>query len=284
MLRDILVHADRTPQTAHRVRLASDLAARHGAHLTILHVRDPAGDEGAFRAAELGLMPAAALERFGKQLETRQSAELDELRAMAEAEASAHGVTSMFVSASGNIEDVACQYARHADLAIIGHSGGQNASTPYGYTVGEAILFATGRPVVLVPPSTPTATLGRRVALAWNGSRPAARALTDALPIIEGADELAVLTAHPIQAPTQSALPADAILDHLRRHNGKVHWHELQLVHRAVAEGLQSEALRLGADVLIAGAYGHPKLWERFLGGVTRDLLSSTLLPLLMAH
>ena len=284
MLRDILVHVDRTPQTNQRVGLACDLAARHEAHLTLLHVRNETENDGLFRAAELGLMPAAALERLAGEIEARHRTELDELRKTLDTVTVPRGIGATFVAAVGVVEDVACQYARHADLAIIGHSGIQAGETPHGYTIGEAILFATGRPVLLVPPSTVTDTLGRRVALAWNGSRPAARALADALPIIQHADALDILTAHPVQAPTPSALPCQAILDHLRRHNGNVRLHALNLEHRAIADGLQSEALRLGADLLVAGAYGHPKLWERLLGGVTRDLLSATRLPLLMAH
>jgi nucleotide-binding universal stress UspA family protein len=283
-LRDILVHVDQSPEGAQRVRLAVDLAARHRAHLTILHIREQSLDsQGLLKAADLGLVPASSRQKLADEIDTRLTAEAEKLSIGSAAETEARGVEGDFISVSGRCEIVIPQYARYADVAIVGHGGEPSGDMPEGFPFGEAILFATGRPVLLVPPSVSTETLGDRVALAWNGSRPAARALTDAMPILEHADETLVLTAYPIRAPTNAALPPEAILTHLRRHCVTVSLHSLVLSKDRVGDGLQAEALRLGADLLVAGAYGHPKLWERLLGGVTRDLLAHLRLPVLMA-
>ena len=129
-------------------------------------------------------------------------------------------------------------------------------------------------------------SLGRHVAVAWNSSRAASRALNDALPIIERAERTTVITVNSeAYIGVHGGLPAEQMMEHLSRHNPATCLVELkEIPTEAIAERLQAKAKELGADLLVAGAFGHPRLWERLLGGVTRGLLDHMQLPLLMSN
>jgi nucleotide-binding universal stress UspA family protein len=148
------------------------------------------------------------------------------------------------------------------------------------------LLFVTGRPVVLVPNHKRFEALGRRIAVAWNSSRPAARSLNDALPLIERADQTTIVMINPSGFIDAHEGPSgEQIVEHLRRHGATVDAVRIEDVDRDnIADRLQSEAHALHADLIVAGAFGHPRLWEKILGGVTHDLLARMTLPILMSH
>jgi len=177
------------------------------------------------------------------------------------------------------------QHARYADLCIVGH-GTKRDPNPDEYSFSETLLFSTGRPVLFTPSARPFETLGRRIVVAWNSSRPAARSVNDALPLIERAEQTTVVTVDSVHFIGKHAgLPAEQIVEHLRRHGASTDLIELKNVPAsAIADQLQNCALELGADLLVAGAFGQPRLWEKILGGVTRGLLDRMRLPILMSH
>jgi nucleotide-binding universal stress UspA family protein len=148
------------------------------------------------------------------------------------------------------------------------------------------LLFVSGRPVLFVPSFGSLATLGRHIVVAWNSSRASARAVSDALPLIERADQTTVITINPADFnDRQGAPPAGQMVDHLRRHNPSVEGIELpNIPSGSIADALLDEARKAHADLIVAGAFGHPRIWEKLLGGVTRDLLTNPRLPLLMSH
>ena len=148
------------------------------------------------------------------------------------------------------------------------------------------MLFVTGRPVLFIPAVGSFQTLGRHIAVAWNSSRASARAVNDALPLIERSERTTVLTVNFGDFMERSgALPADQMVVHLRRHGALADLVRLENVPvRSIAEVWQAKAQELGADLLVAGAFGHAKLWEKLLGGVTRDLLDYMSLPIFMSY
>lgn len=173
------------------------------------------------------------------------------------------------------------QHARYTDLSILGH-----AADSLEYTFSEQVLFVTGRPVMFIPVFGSFETLGSHIVVAWNSSRAAARAVNGALPLIERAVRTTVLTINPADfIDRHGALPAERRVEHLRRHGASADATRLEKVPvHSIADALQAEARALGGDLLVAGAFGHPKIWEKLLGGVTRDLLARMSLPILMSH
>jgi nucleotide-binding universal stress UspA family protein len=147
-------------------------------------------------------------------------------------------------------------------------------------------LFVTGRPVVFVPALGSFATLGRHILVAWNSSRASTRAVNDALPLIERAERVTVLAINPaVFAERYGALQPQQMIEHLRRHGAAARGIWLNHIQTAsIASTLLAQAHEVGADLIVAGAFGHPKLWEKLMGGVTRDLLARMNLPVLMSH
>ena len=110
--------------------------------------------------------------------------------------------------------------------------------------------------------------------------------IADALPILERARRVTVVAINPTNFVNQyESLPPERIIEHLRRHNASVEGIWLNDIPTpSTGDALQTETQKLGADLLVAGAFGHPKLWEDVMGGVTRDLLSRMRVPTLMSY
>jgi nucleotide-binding universal stress UspA family protein len=187
--------------------------------------------------------------------------------------------------ADGDAKRVLPQYARYADLCVL-DAEIPAASTAAGYRFSEEMLFVAGRPVLLVPRTSSRATLGAHVAVAWNSSRAAARALNDALPLLERSDRITVIAINPGDfIGLHGSLPLEKLLVHLRRHGISAQCVELADVPSAeIADTLQQRARALGADLLVAGAHGQMWLRDVLLGSVTRDLLARLRLPVMMSH
>ncbi|MCG8595137.1 MAG: universal stress protein [Kiloniellales bacterium] len=143
----------------------------------------------------------------------------------------------------------------------------------------EAALFDSGRPLLVAPPSPPAAA-PCHLALAWNGTREAARAVWSARPFFALAERISVITviqdgweANPVELAT-----------YLARHGVAAETHLVKLGDAEVGERLLASAGELGADLLAMGGYGHSRLRELVLGGATRSVLEQASLPVLMAH
>ena len=125
-------------------------------------------------------------------------------------------------------------------------------------------------------------TLGR-VIVAWDGSRSAARAVADAMPLLVRAKATEVLTVASEQAKSNE-MPGADIAHHLARHGMKVEVDSIVTIDTDVASTILSHAADISADVLVMGGYGHSRLREFVLGGVTRGILGSLTFPTLMSH
>jgi len=285
-LKDILVHLDQSERATQRLRLAVDLAARHGSRITALYTRElTAAQMSTLRAAELGLASWNDVARVNQSVSAGVSESRRQLEASLSELCCGQRIEFEWRSVDGPAATVVPQHARHADLCIVGKNGWRSPAA-IDYEFSEELLFVTGRPVVLIPPEGAFETLGRHVVIAWNGSRAASRALHDALPLIERAERVSVFAADGTHLPTRpGALPPETILEHLRRHGATPELLRVEVAPEAsVAAALLAEAHRLGADLLVSGAFGHPRLWEKLLGGVTQDLLARMSLPVMTSH
>jgi nucleotide-binding universal stress UspA family protein len=285
-LKDLLVYVDQTDEAFIRLRLAADLAIRHGSRLTALFAREWTSDQMEHRkAAELGLVSVAAMNRLDESIEASIDDVTERLRQALNEATRDRGVQADLVCIDGTAAVVVPQYARYADLCIVGRDEPEG-SLSVNYTFSEQLLFVTGRPVLFVPNDGAFKTLGRHIAVAWNSSRPAARSLNDALPLIERADRTTIVMINPSDFIHAHEGPGDQqVVEHLKRHGATVDAVRIGGVPRtAIAETLQAEARALGADLIVAGAFGHPRLWEKMLGGVTHDLITNMRLPVFMSH
>ncbi len=270
-LKDVLVLMGGASDVA--VPYAVSLAGAFKAHLTAAAIVPPV----------LGGYPTANLPKFvvESQLAEVQREQAERKTAFLEA-AQGGCVSAELVPISGSVEGTARQFAtlaRHFDMTVMAQASDGGADED---PLLEAALFASARPVMIVPSVHRAPATFERVMVAWDRSEVAARAIAGAMPILTRAKLVQVVTVARRQ-PTDVDHPGFNIARHLARHDIPV---ELKVVTTTIDIGntLLSLAADEGSDVLVMGAYGHSRLRERILGGATREILMSMTLPVLMAH
>ncbi|HEV7257406.1 MAG TPA: universal stress protein [Bosea sp. (in: a-proteobacteria)] len=231
-------------------------------------------------------IPASLVGAFGAELVATENRRIEALaEAFAEkAKSSADlaGVTTTVETPTlvyANLCDRLLAYARVHDLAIL-----DMEKDPVQRDRGmiEAVLFESGRPVLIVPPSCETFS-AKRVLIAWDGSAAAARAVGDAMPFLDEADEVEILSISGEKDLSTSIAGAD-LAPHLARHGIAVTVRNVALTQPDVAGEIRHAATSFGADLVVCGAYKHSRLREWLLGGVTQSLLKDSTLPILMSH
>jgi len=273
---DIIVHLDASPRARIRLDLAVALARQHRAHLTALHVIDVAlpvmamGDGGGAVIAELMEQMRQTALKAGAQL---QAAFQEAIRR--------EGIMGEWRQVEGSAAELVALHGCYADLLVLGQDDPESDHAG----LLEAVLFDSGRPVLAIPFAGTFPQIGRRVLVGWNASREASRAVHDALPLLAKAESACVFLANPKRGlGAHGEEPGADIARHLARHGLKVE------VAKAVADDVADSALLLnhasdmGADLLVMGAYGHSRLREFILGGVTRSLLREMTVPVLLSH
>lgn len=148
--------------------------------------------------------------------------------------------------------------------------------------IAEDLVFGSGRPLLIVPESLHCGSNMERVAIAWDGSATASRALFDAMPLVVAAKEVILLT-----APEDKDIPlgtVDAVSGYLRRHGVDAKRAAVTTAGSGIGSALQGAAIAAGAGVLVMGAYGHSRLREFVLGGATADVLKSPSLPVFFSR
>ena len=147
----------------------------------------------------------------------------------------------------------------------------------------ERLVLAAGRPVLILPSAGRFPNIGARILVAWDASREATRAVTDAIPMLRLANTVHVMTVNPKHGEHGHVAGAD-IGFYLARHGVRV---EIKTDHGAeidVGNELLSRAADLDVDLIVMGGYGHSRLKEWVLGGATRTILESMTAPILMSH
>ena len=144
----------------------------------------------------------------------------------------------------------------------------------------EAALFESGRPILIIPATVP-ATIGESIVIAWNGSTETARAVAFAMPFLRQAKRVVVLTVEGWSVPGPSAAQ---LAGALRRNDLSVEVVAVPAGRRSSGEVLLSQAVEIGADLIIKGAYTQSRLRQMIFGGATSHVLAASTLPVLMAH
>jgi len=187
---------------------------------------------------------------------------------------------TLSASLDGAGDRFACM-ARRFDLAIVGQD--QPKMSSMDHIIGETTLFESGRPMIMVPYIQKEPFKIDNVMICWDGSRAAARAVADAIPILgkSGRVEIVIVTNEPGK---QYDIEGADIGQHLARHGLKVNIHRLSGGDIDVADALLSYAADSAADFMVMGGYGHSRLREFVLGGVTHSILQSMTVPVLLSH
>ena len=273
----ILLHVDASERCARRAQYAIDLARRFDAHLVALAVCPPLAIPGRAHPEVVVRMLAERWEH-DKALHAAAASACVQ-RAQAEGVASAESRAVI-----GEPERVLSLHARYADLLIVGQAT-QDTDVALAEDAVEHVVLDAGRPVLVIPYTGAYAALGRRVLVAWNASREATRALTDALPLLMQAAAVDILTVDAQPEPHgHGAQPGADIALFLARHGVRANVHMTYAADVKVGEWLLSRAADLGSDLIVMGAYGHSRVREMVLGGATRTMLESMTVPVLMAH
>ena len=179
--------------------------------------------------------------------------------------------------------DAAVQ-GRYADVNIISCRS-CFADTRLWDRLVQSLLFNTGRPLLVMPRHAKPSAPPRTIAIAWNASAQANRAVHDAMPLIAAAQ-----TVHVIMIDPQSSEeghgdePGTDIARHLARWNSNVVVSSLPDSGKPIGGLMQQAAVDRSADLLVMGAYGHSRVWEILLGGATQEVLEDSQLPTLLAH
>jgi nucleotide-binding universal stress UspA family protein len=272
----ILAVADGGPATEATLETAALAGRRFDAAIDVLHVRADAET----------MVPVVGEGMSGAMVEQMMSAMAQTIDARAARARAAY--QKIFGSApapaawrevTGRETDIIAAAGRLADLVVIGRPDGESGA-PLAATL-DAALFDTGRPVLVAPPVAP-ASVGNRIALAWNGSAQAARVVAAAKPFLRQAEQVVVLTVGTI---ARSATATDLVA-YLGRHAIRATHEALPAPgdHSSAGPTLLKYCEERQADLLVMGAYGHSRLREIILGGATRDVLATAKLPLFMAH
>jgi nucleotide-binding universal stress UspA family protein len=142
----------------------------------------------------------------------------------------------------------------------------------------------SGRPVLIIPNSGTASLPAKRVTVAWNGKREAARAVFDAMQFLERADDVNVVSINPEKEGAVLDLPTAEICAALSRHGIKAQGSQSHAIGPDVGGELLRQASAFGSDLLVMGCYGHSRLREFILGGASRHVLSEMRIPILMSH
>lgn len=286
-IRVILTPLLGTAADASAMRGSLAIAQRRAAHLTALFVRIDSRDaipvigEGVSPAVIKQLTDAAEAEMARECAVAREAFDAACNAAgvaLVEAPSGAPSVSAGWREVAGRRDQLVPAQARASDLVVFARS--ESDESPDLPGVIEATLFGAGRPLLLLPPSPP-ATIGERVAIAWNGRGEAARAVAGALPFLDAARAVQVLTAPTSRTGADVALD---LIDYLGWRGIAAERRTVECRDERVADALLRTAREAGADVVVMGGYGRTRLSELVLGGVTRDVLHRADLPVLMAH
>lgn len=284
-IKSILVHMDDSSSCAVRLQAAHALAERFDAVATALYSVLPAFMQFAM-AFSAGAELAPMMQEFELQRRARTRARFDKVVGK--------GMTGALTRLewAESVGEPSWQFAREAlaaDLLVMGQhdpggkaTGGESAS---GVTADfvESVLFASGKPALVLPTIFETAPIGAVVMVAWKATRESARALSAALPLLRQAQRVH-LVRWDEAGGDPTALHSPDIELGLRRHGVQVVVHHEVAPARELGELILSKAADLGADLLVMGCYGHGRAREWMLGGASRTVLRSMTLPVLMAH
>ncbi len=282
MIKDIVVNLSVGkgvhPAGDYAVSVASALEAHIAGIAFVYEPNFPASSGTAY-------LPVEVIDVVRRDHEVAAMAAIDHFaKATSRASVSAEPLTR-----SASFADAGDQFARIArrfDLAIVGQAKPEPSAVEEKAVeekIVEGALFDSGRPVIFVPYIQKAPFKLNRVMVCWDGSRPATRAIADAMPLLERSERVEVAIVANERGKQQEIEGVD-MGQHLARHGLNVELHHITRGGMDVADALLSHAADADVDFIVMGGYGHSRLREFVLGGVTNSILRSMTVPVLMSH
>jgi len=276
--RSIAVFVDPSPAGEARTSYAVKMASRHGAHLIgIFAVPTMWGDS----PAESFVRGQEAVRRVIASHRSGEAAATEAANRSFSSGCAREAISSEFRHfRQDDVNDSAALNSLHADLVIVG--GPRAGGLPRDWSA-ESLLLATGVPFLLLPEPW-TGSVAEHVVVAWNASREARRAISDALPLLVDALSVTILVVDPQKNSRHGDEPGADVAHYLTRHGAKVVVEQAQSDGQPIAKVILAYAQRQHTDLVLVGAYSHTRTTEMIFGGVTRSLLRDSAVPLLIAH
>jgi nucleotide-binding universal stress UspA family protein len=276
IIKDIVVNLSVAESGGFAGDYAVSIASTLDAHLTgIAFVYDPV-----VPVAATGYLPPEVIETQQRDSQDAAKAAIDRFTAAASRAGIATEPT-MLPASFAAAGDQFGLLARRFDLAIVGQAEPDKGAVEE--LIAESALFESGRPLIVVPYIQKAPLKLDRVMVCWDGSRPAARAIADAMPLLERAGQVEVVIIAN-ECGKQDEIPGADMGQHLARHGLKVDVKRIVGGDIDVADALLSHAADASVDFIVMGGYGHSRLREFVLGGVTHAILRSMTAPVLMSH
>jgi len=274
-IKDILVHVDSTAKSDLRLKIGIELAERNEAHLVGLHAKPhpyiPI-------TPDMGAMYGDLIDE--QQTMIDQDAETAQKKF--ESAVRNFNISQEWRIVTGDPSDVIRRHARYADFVIVGQANDE--ADRQATDLPQGVLLSTGRPVIVVPNDPNVKTFGRNIMVAWDDGIQATRAIHDALPILEAAENVTVIAVNPKETGDHGSSPCADICLHLARHGVKAHAYPVTTTEFSTENMILKRAFEHGSDLLVLGAYGHSRMREFVFGGVTAHVLEHMQLPVLMSH
>ncbi len=272
-LKTIVVHLTNDKDHATRMAIAKSLAREHEAFLTALYITRPSDNlqHIAGRGVSVAFLEEAveSAERHAKEVE----AEFKDF-------CSREKIPNEWIVADGEHLELLAKHAHAADLLIVTRPEDEHLEDRVRTRLAEEVIMSSGLPVLVLPPDFKSEWSPKRVLIAWKGTREAVRAVRDSLSILQAADKVLVGSVRPSAEDAVSTLE---VTQYLKRHGI-----ETETIDLTEENGTGRTLLNLAeahdCDLLVAGAYGHSRLRELIVGGVTRHLMRHATVPLLLSH
>lgn len=278
----ILASFQDTEHAPQLIEFSTQLAAAHGAHLVGLFVMPVVQTHSIYAPAPV---------QISTELMAAQRKHIQDVANELENKfiAAAEGAEVIFEwrcvdAQSPLLADAVVEHARSADLIVVGQPEPENSWEAWA-AIPEQVLLDSGRPVLVVPYAGEHVPNPQQIMVAWNGTRESARATFDAMPLLQAAAAVKVLSVNVGKSEGMNGFtPGDEIAVNLSRHDVKAETGRSITGDISVGDELLSRAADYGSELLVMGGYGHSKVYESLFGGATRHILQHMTMPVLMAH
>lgn len=281
ILKTIVVVIDPSPESQRRLAYAIEIAHLHKAYLTGLFVAPTTWSANSSQSLSIGKAAISSVMHYYQENNSQLKSELEQYFNQ---ETQAKGIDARFVSVDDrDVEKNIRPVLLYTDLIIA--SNVQNKYLPKNLSA-ETVLLATGIPILLVPESWLWGTdqVGHNILLGWNGSRESRRAITDSIPFLQQAEQVFIVEVDPEKKIKKEHILGDEFFGYFARHHINVNVEQVASNGQPVADVLLQFVKQQGVDLIIVGAYSRTRTMEVLFGGVTRSLLKSMTVPLLIAN